>query len=247
MLNSFNKLPPEERLIVALDCAADEALEIAVSLQGRARWMKVGMTLFYESGPEIIQSLKSAGFKVFLDLKFHDIPHQVEGAAASATAHKVDMLTMHTLGGIEMLQAAQKGAQSTAVALGIDAPVTLGITVLTSMDKTTLEEIGIKFPVVDQVYLLASLAGEAGISGVVASPHEAEMLRTLLGPDAFIVTPGVRPRGSEKGDQKRIASPFEALSGGASHIVIGRPITQAQNRLQAFDNIIEEIKQGFAL
>ncbi|MGI6105877.1 MAG: orotidine-5'-phosphate decarboxylase [Raoultibacter sp.] len=242
MLNAFDSLEVEDRIIVALDCAADEALEIALSLKGKARWMKVGMTLFYESGPSVIKALKEAGFKVFLDLKFYDIPHQVEGAAASATSHGVDMLTMHTSGGLAMMEAAQKGAIRAAHEAGFEVPATLGITVLTSMDDATLAQIGVNNSMADQVRLLAHNAQEAKISGVVASPQEASMLRELLGAEAYIVTPGVRPIGSEKGDQSRVATPAQALSDGASHIVIGRPITQAANRVAAFDEIVKEIK-----
>lgn len=242
MLTSFDKLSARERVIVALDCDIDEAFDLADALQGKATWLKVGMTLFYANGPAIVYALKERGFKVFLDLKFHDIPHQVEGAAASATQNGADMITMHTVGGLDMMRSAQKGAEKAASDFNFDVPITLGITVLTSMDKQALEEIGISRDVSDQVCVLAGDAQRAGISGVVASPQEASMLRELMGPDAYIVTPGVRPIGSEKGDQSRIATPAEALANGASHIVIGRPITQAKNPAQAFEDIINSIE-----
>lgn len=242
MLTNFSSIPAKDRVIVALDCGAQEAISLAERLKGKATWVKVGMTLYYAEGPAIIKEFKDRGFKVFLDLKFHDIPHQVEGAARSAAASGADMLTMHTVGGVAMMQAAQRGAE--AGAKQIDAPVaaTLGITVLTSMDEETLAATGVSRPLADQVVSLAAQAREAGISGVVASPQEAAKLREVLGPDALIVTPGVRPAGAAIGDQSRIATPLRAFSDGASHIVVGRPITQAEDPVAAFDAIALELE-----
>ena len=227
MLKNFNEIPESERIIVALDCPAAEALDLADILAGEAQWLKVGMTLYYAEGPSIVKTLKDRGYKVFLDLKFHDIPHQVEGAARSAAASGADMITMHTTGGVPMMQAAQRGAEKGAALVGNDTPATLGITVLTSMDAETLRATGVERELADQVLRLAEQAREAGISGVVASPQEAAALREVLGPDAYIVTPGVRPANAELGDQSRVATPAQAFANGASHIVIGRPITQA--------------------
>ncbi|HIS39882.1 MAG TPA: orotidine-5'-phosphate decarboxylase [Candidatus Aphodovivens avistercoris] len=239
MLSDFKGIPAKDRIIVAFDCDAAEALRLADVLQGKASWVKVGMTLYYAEGPAIVAQLKRRGFKVFLDLKFHDIPHQVEGAAASAAASGADMVTMHASGGVDMMRAAQRGAEAAAGAQG--APITLGITVLTSMDEPTLQRIGVERPMAEQVGALARLAQEAGISGVVASPQEAGMLREILGPDAYIVTPGVRPAGSAKGDQSRVATPAQAFEAGASHIVVGRPITQAEDPAAAFDAIVSSL------
>lgn len=244
MTNAFDKLSARERIIVALDCDYDEAFDLADQLKGKATWMKVGMTLFYANGPSIVYALKERGFKVFLDLKFHDIPHQVAGASASATQSGADMITMHTVGGGAMMAAAQKGASEAAAEYGFETPVTLGITVLTSMNEESLQEIGINRELSEQVRVLAKSAQNAGISGVVASPQEAAMLRELLGPDAYIVTPGVRPAGSDKGDQSRVATPAQAFQAGASHIVIGRPITQAADPAQAFEDIVTSIIAG---
>ncbi|MEG0504971.1 MAG: orotidine-5'-phosphate decarboxylase, partial [Raoultibacter sp.] len=229
------------RVIVALDCGIDEAFDLADQLQGKATWLKVGMTLFYANGPAIVYALKERGFKVFLDLKFHDIPHQVDGAAASATGNGADMLTMHTVGGVDMMSAAQNGAERAAAEYGFDVPVTLGITVLTSMSEKNLQDTGVSRSIAEQVAVLAKEAKLAGISGVVASPMEAAELREILGPDAYIVTPGVRPAGSDKGDQSRVATPAEAFAAGASHIVIGRPITQAEDPAAAFERIVAEL------
>ena len=227
--------------MVALDCDAQRALELAEMLKGKATWVKVGMTLYYAHGPSIVHAMKERGFKVFLDLKFYDIPHQIEGASYSAASKGADMLTMHTSGGVEMMKAAQRGAVRAAEEFGYDVPATLGITVLTSMNDSTLAEIGVSRGMADQVKLLAELAQTAGISGVVASPQEASALRELLGPDAYIVTPGVRPAGADLGDQSRVATPAAALSNGASHIVVGRPITQAADPAQAFEDIVSSI------
>ena len=213
-------------------------MALAEKLRGRARWVKVGMTLYYACGPSIVAAFKQRGFKVFLDLKLHDIPFQIEGAAKSAALTGADMITMHTQGGQAMLEAAQRGVNAAAAERSDGAAaVTLGITVLTSMDQAALEQIGIERTPAEQVALLAGVAKEAGISGVVASPQEAKMLREILGPRAYIVTPGVRPAGADKFDQNRVATPAEAFENGASHIVIGRPITRAEDPAAAFDAI----------
>ena len=233
-MSTFNSIPAAERIIVALDCDVDRALEIAQSLKGKASWLKVGMTLYYDQGPSIVKTFKDMGFKVFLDLKFFDIPHQVKGAAASACMSGADMITMHALGGSDMMKAAVEGIEE----LHLESnPITLAITVLTSMDQDDLSEIGVSRQVVDQVQALALLAQSSGVSGVVASPQEAPLLREKLGPDAYIVTPGVRPLGSSKGDQSRVTTPEQAFKNGASHIVIGRPITEQDNPAEAFEAI----------
>lgn len=242
MTAAFNDIPYRERIIVALDCDREEALKLADQLAGHASWVKVGMTLFYAEGPSIVRDMKDRGFKVFLDLKFHDIPHQVRGAAASATRCGADMITMHALGGAQMMQAAKEGAERVAEEAGTDVPALLGITVLTSMNEDTLAATGVVRSVPDQVVSLALQASQAGLSGVVASPQEANMLRDALGKDAFIVTPGVRPAGSAKGDQSRVATPAQAFKNGASHLVIGRPITQAVHPDKAFEDIVDQIE-----
>lgn len=236
MLAAYESTPRADRVIVALDCDRQTALDLAKQLQGKAKWLKVGMTLYYAEGPQIVEIFKLLGFKVFLDLKFHDIPHQVQGAAASAVEAGADMVTMHAVGGVPMMQAAQAAVDAS----GTEAD-TLAITVLTSMDEETLSQTGVSRAMADQVKALAACAQQAGLSGVVASPQEAAMLRELLGPDALIVTPGVRPVGAELGDQSRVATPKAAFDAGASHIVVGRPITQADDPAAAFDAIAAEL------
>lgn len=236
MLAAYESTPRADRVIVALDCDRQTALDLAKKLQGKAKWLKVGMTLYYAEGPQIVEIFKLLGFKVFLDLKFHDIPHQVQGAAASAVEAGADMITMHAVGGIPMMQAAQAAVDES----GTEAD-TLAITVLTSMNEETLAQTGVSRGVGEQVKALAARAQEAGLSGVVASPQEAAMLRELLGPDALIVTPGVRPVGAALGDQSRVATPKTAFDAGASHIVVGRPITQADDPAAAFDAIAADL------
>ena len=242
MLERFQDIPARERIIVAFDCDRERALELASELQGVATWVKIGMTLYYREGPSIVAAMHERGFKVFLDLKFHDIPHQVRGAAASAAATGADMLTMHAVGGVPMMEAGREGAAAGAEEAGNADPVTLGITVLTSMDAPTLAATGVVRPVQEQVVELAKQARQAGLSGVVASPQEASMLREALGPDAYIVTPGVRPAGSDVGDQSRIATPAQAFANGASHLVIGRPITAAEEPSRAFEEIVASLE-----
>lgn len=241
MLEDFVHQPERDRIIVALDCGQDQALALGEQLAGEVKWIKVGMTLYYACGPSIVRAFKKLGFKVFLDLKLHDIPFQVEGAARSAAESGADMLTMHTLGGQAMLEAGQRGAVKAAGNAAEFAAATLGITVLTSMDQAALNQIGITRTPAQQVALLAGIAKDAGITGVVASPQEARALREQLGPKAYIVTPGVRPQGADKGDQSRVATPRQAFDNGASHIVIGRPITQAENPVSAFRAIAESL------
>lgn len=231
----FISIPERERIIVALDCGAEEARELARSLKGKASWLKVGMTLYYQEGPRIVEELKGMGFNIFVDLKFHDIPHQVYGAAQSVARAGADMITMHTIGGLEMMRSAVDGlieAQRPDV-------VTLGITVLTSMSAEDLKLTGVERSLSDQVETLATQAKQAGLTGVVASPQEAAMLRHALGPEAYIVTPGVRPAGASLDDQSRVATPRQAFDNGASHLVIGRPITAAADPAEAFETIVK--------
>ena len=234
-----------ERIMVALDCDHDRAFELADALAGHATWLKVGMTLFYAEGPSIVQAFKDRGFKVFLDLKLHDIPHQVRGAARSAALAGADLLTVHGLGASKMLAAARAGVEDAAEKLG-HRPQVIAVTVLTSMDAAALAEIGVSRPVAEEAAALATLAREAGIDGVVCSPQEAAEMRALLGPDALVVTPGVRPAGADAGDQSRVATPAQAVEAGASHIVVGRPVTQAQDPVEAFEAIAREMADACA-
>ena len=230
-----------DKIMVALDCDADRALELGDALKGRARWVKVGMTLYYAEGPRIVRAFKDRGYKVFLDLKFHDIPHQVRGAARAAALTGADLMTAHGLGSQAMLEAAREGAEEAAEAMGADRARIIAITVLTSMDQKALSSIGVECPVREEAARLAGLARAAAIDGVVCSPQEAHEMRELLGEGALVVTPGVRPAGAALGDQSRVATPASAIAAGASHLVIGRPVTGAIDPVEAFERIVGEL------
>lgn len=229
-----------DRIIVAIDCDRTRAVELADALAGHAKWLKVGMTLFYAEGPQIVREFNERGFKVFLDLKFHDIPHQVRGAARSAALAGANLMSVHGLGSGAMLAACREGAEEAAEIRG-SRPNLVAITVLTSMDQDALSEVGVTDAVADEAARLARLAQENGIDGIVCSPMEAESMRALLGSDAWIVTPGVRPAGAALGDQSRVATPAQAIERGASHIVVGRPITGADDPVAAYEAIVSEL------
>lgn len=236
----LTKHAAQDAVIVALDMGEGEAIALCERLSGHACWVKVGMTLYYACGPAIVRTMHELGFNVFLDLKLHDIPFQVEGAAEAASRAGADLLSIHGLGGSAMIAGARRGVE--AAAKDRDARTKLlAISVLTSMDQETLAEIGVSLPVDQEVAKLASMAVKAGSDGIVCSPQEARQMRQLLGPEALIVTPGVRPAGTAVGDQKRVATPAAAIEAGASKLVIGRPITKASDPVTAFDAIVAEL------
>ena len=234
---------PVDRVIVALDCPEDEAYALADRLAGTATFLKVGMTLYYSAGPQVVRRLREQGFKVFVDLKLHDIPHQVEGAARSLAQVGAELMTVHASGGAEMMRAALDGASAGDAGrrAGVDRPAVIGVTVLTSMSDQDLASVGVSRTAAEQVRSLAGLVGEAGLDGVVCSPREASLMRRALGPGALVVTPGVRPAGSASDDQQRVATPAKAIGDGASHLVVGRPITRSADPLSVFNAIVEEV------
>ena len=227
-------------IIVALDLPRAEALALASALRGRVRWVKVGMTLFYAEGPSIVSALRDLGFDVFLDLKLNDIPHQVEGAAAAIARLGVGMFTIHAGGGAAMMRAAVESSRRVAAEVGLPAPAVLAVTVLTSTDDEGLTEIGVDATASEQVSRLALLARGAGVDGVVCSPRESAEMRGLLGGEVLIVTPGVRPEWAGAGDQARVSTPHDALAAGATHLVIGRPITAAADPIEALERLHRE-------
>ncbi|MFC5865323.1 orotidine-5'-phosphate decarboxylase [Acidicapsa dinghuensis] len=232
-----------QRLIVALDfSAADSALSFADRLKDQCQWFKIGLELFIASGPAIVERLVERGHSVFLDLKLHDIPNTVASAVRSAGSLGASMLTIHASGGPVMLAAAREAAAKLP-----SPPQLLAVTVLTSMDEPQLAATGIPRSPVEQVRLLAQTGLDSGINGFVCSPQEAAALRALAGPSATLVTPGIRPSGSEVGDQKRIATPTSALADGASYLVVGRPITQAAQPELAAEAILLEIAEALAI
>jgi orotidine-5'-phosphate decarboxylase len=228
------------RLIVALDVPdANAALALVERLEGTCSWVKVGLELFVAAGPTIIEKIAHSGLNIFLDLKFHDIPNTVAGAVRSASALGVRMMTLHAGGGPAMLTAARE-----ALAGVYDPPQLLAVTVLTSMDQSQLNAVGVERAPGQQVKILAETGLSAGIRGFVCSPQEVADLRALTGPQGVLVVPGIRPAGAAVGDQKRIATPGSAICDGASFLVVGRPITQAPKPAQAAEAIIEEIRSA---
>lgn len=233
-------LSPKDRLIVALDVSsAADAQRLVSTIGNSAAIYKIGKQLFTSEGPGLVRDLVGSGRKVFLDLKYHDIPNTVASAVRVAADLNVHMLTVHASGGSKMLRAAAEAAAETS-----SKPLVLAVTVLTSLADEDLREIGISAPTQDQVVTLAKLAQKAGVGGLVASPNELKALRQAIGQEMKIVTPGVRPAGSDKGDQSRIATPAEAIANGADYIVVGRPITAAQDPAAAARAILEEIRKS---
>jgi orotidine-5'-phosphate decarboxylase len=227
-------------IILALDVPdLESARKLIRELAPVVGAFKVGKELFVATGPELIREIRATGASVFLDLKFHDIPNTVTKAVASAVRLDVQMLTVHTSGGHEMLAAAEQAAQQTALQSGREAPLVLGVTVLTSMDNDNLAEIGVSANIGQQVERLALLAARSGLRGLVCSPLEIAALRQIIPAKMQLVTPGIRPGGSGGGDdQKRTLSPKEAMEAGASWLVIGRPIYQAANPRKAAEEIL---------
>ena len=221
-------------IIVALDePSLSAAKHLMERLEGRARFYKVGLQLFTAAGPAAVEAVKARGARVFLDLKLHDIPNTVASAVRAARELGVDLCTIHLSGGPEMCAAAvTEAGEKTTI---------LGVTVLTSSNQATLEACGVHGSVGEQVVRLAKIGHAAGVRGFVASALELPLLRSELGKDPLLVIPGVRPAGTEVGDQKRTATPAEVVRGGATHLVVGRPISRAQNPAEAFDRIAREI------
>jgi orotidine-5'-phosphate decarboxylase len=229
-------------VLVALDVeSAARAVELADLLRGSVGGYKIGKQLFTAAGPAMVRELTGRGDRVFLDLKFHDIPNTVAGAVQSAVATGAWMVNVHASGGSAMMEAAAEAATKTAARLGRARPLVIGVTVLTSMTDAALGEIGVTRPMLEQVVHLAKLAKASGLDGVVASPQETRAIREACGQDFQIVTPGIRPSEGKhpqtKDDQARTLTPAEAISAGANYLVIGRPITAAPDPRLAADRI----------
>jgi orotidine-5'-phosphate decarboxylase len=236
-------LHSRDRLIVALDVpSAAEARRVVHTVGDVISTYKVGKQLFTAEGPEIVRELVASGRKVFLDLKFHDIPNTVGAAVRSAAGLGVAMLTVHASGGTKMLKAAVEAAQASQA-----KPLILAVTVLTSMEEADLQEVGVSGNVLSQVLRLGAVARSAGCGGLVASAHEARELRRELGEGFEIVTPGVRPAGAAVGDQARVLTPAQAIEAGATRLVVGRPITEASNPTEAARQILAAIDEASAL
>jgi orotidine-5'-phosphate decarboxylase len=230
------------RIMVALDVPGEaEAKKLLDVLRGIPCYMKVGMQLYYAAGPNFVLQLKEWGHKVFLDLKLHDIPNTVKGAAESITRLGVDMFNVHIAGGVAMMERALEGADKAAE--GGRRPAVVGVTQLTSTSQTVLnEEIGIAGTMEEAVLRYARLARQAGLDGVVASPREVAAIKRACDASFLTVTPGIRPAGADTGDQARVTTPAEAFRQGSDYIVIGRPITASPDPRGALESIIEELK-----
>lgn len=236
----------KDKLIVALDVETPaKALDFVRDLRDVAGMFKVGSQLFTAAGPQIVRDILALDSKVFLDLKFHDIPHQVAGAARSAAELGVSLFTIHASGGSEMMRRAADSAAEVAAKTGWRSAV-LAISVLTSIDDAALTQIGVSSNAAQSVLRLVKLAEASGVDGVVASPQEIETIRqTVSSPDFLVVTPGIRPESkqSDSGeDQKRVATPAAAIAAGASYLVVGRPITGAPDPVAAAEQIISEMQ-----
>lgn len=234
-----------EPLIVALDVpTVDAARRLADSLRGVVGAFKVGSQLFTANGPAFVEELVSRGDRVFLDLKFHDIPNTVAGAVAAATRLGVWMVNVHAGGGLDMMRAAREAADREAASRLMPPPLVIAVTVLTSFSQQGLEATGVGSPMPDQVRRLAQLTQAAGLDGVVASPQEIALVREACDPRFAIVTPGIRGAGDAMGDQQRTASASGALGAGASYIVVGRPIIAAPDPRAAAVRIVDECRSG---
>jgi orotidine-5'-phosphate decarboxylase len=229
------------RIMVALDRPDAAAAESLIrALEGVPCWLKVGMELFYAAGPAFVAGLKDRGYRVFLDVKMHDIPNTVKGGAASVTRLGVDLFNVHAAGGVRMMEAALEGAE--AASGGRPRPRVIAVTQLTSTSQAVLnDEIGIPGTAEEAVVRYARLAKRAGLDGVVASARETSAVKAACGSDFLAVTPGIRPASASADDQERIMTPREALAAGTDYLVIGRPITAAPDPREAFESIVKEL------
>jgi len=233
---------PKDKIIFALDVEHfAEAQKRVKLLKDQIGLFKVGKQLFTHAGPKVVDMIHQKGQKVFLDLKYHDIPNTVAKAGEEATKLNVAMFNLHALGGFEMMKKTVEASQAMAKNLGTPRPIILAVTVLTSMDEGALKEVGVQGPLIEEVGRLAFLASKAGVDGVIASPQEIGIIRERCGGKFLIITPGIRAPSDKKDDQKRTLTPKEAISAGANYLVIGRPIKEAKDPLEAVQRIIEDI------
>jgi len=241
-MNPMTPASPKERIIFALDVEHfHEALHWVTLLKDRVGIFKVGKQLFTHSGPKVIDMICQKGQKVFLDLKYHDIPNTVAKAGEEATKHQVAMFNLHAMGGFEMMRKTVEASRAVSKSLNLSKPIILAVTILTSMDEEGLQEVGIQGSLIEQVGRLALLSQKAGVDGVVASPQEIGIIRQQCGGRFLIVTPGIRHPSDKKDDQKRTLTPREAIEAGADYLVIGRPIKEAKDPIEAVQKIVGDI------
>jgi orotidine-5'-phosphate decarboxylase len=242
VVNPSPVINPKDRIIFALDVEHfTEARHWVNLLKDRVGIFKVGKQLFTHSGPKVIDMICQKGQKVFLDLKYHDIPNTVAKAGEEATKHQVAMFNLHALGGFEMMRKTVEASRVISKNLNLTKPIILAVTILTSMDEENLKEVGVQGPLIEEVGRLALLSKKAGVDGVVASPQEIGVIRQRCGEKFLIVTPGIRHPSEKQDDQKRTLSPGEAIRTGADYLVIGRPIKEAKDPIEAVQRIIEDI------
>lgn len=236
-----------ERLILALDVDDLERVKALVSLlDSKVGMFKVGKQLFTHAGPQAVKLIQGMGGEVFLDLKFHDIPNTVAKAAIAATRLGVKMFNVHASGSLEMMRLTVREVSRVCRQEGLRRPIMLAVTVLTSLNKSDLQRVGVDGEVADQVIRLALLTRQAGMDGVVASPQEVAPIRAACGRRFIIVSPGVRPQRAKRNDQRRVMTPEEAIRAGADYIVVGRPIMEAKDPMSAAQEIITEMERGAA-
>ncbi len=232
----------KDRLIIALDVpSADKALKLVNLLRGKIGMFKVGSQLFTSAGPQLVREIVSGGDKVFLDLKFHDIPRTVANAALEAAKMGVSMFNLHTMGGMEMMKLTVQETNRYCSTFKVPRPKIVGVTVLTSLNQENFQRMGLEKSVNEMVIRLSQLALEAGLDGVVASPREITAIREACGEGFVIVTPGIRPSWASADDQRRFSTPKEAIEAGANYIVIGRPITGAADPLLSLERVLSEL------
>lgn len=232
----------KDRLIVALDTPSTaKALRLVNLLKGQVNLFKVGLTAYTSGGKELVEAIKVMGSEVFLDLKLFDIPHQIGGAVQEITKLGVKMFTIAAFGGIDMMNKAVRAAQKEVRGKQPTSPLIIGVTVLTSLNEASLRKLGVEKAPADEAVHLATLAKQAGLDGVVTSGEEIEAIKKACGQDFLVIVPGVRPLGAAYGDQRRVVGPKEALQRGADYIVVGRPITEAEDPVAAAKGIIEEV------
>lgn len=236
------------KLIVALDVdTAQKARELAATLRGVVGMFKIGLQLFTAAGPALVHEIISSGERVFLDLKFHDIPNTVACAGVEATRLGVSIFNLHAMGGSEMMQRTADAVSECVQGEGLTRPLVIAVTVLTSANETTLNEVGYDVAPTELVPRLALLAQASGMDGVVASPREIKLIRSAVEDRNFVViTPGIRPKGTDLSDQKRVTTPREAIVAGADYVVVGRPILEAPDPAQAARQILEEMESSAA-
>ncbi len=234
-----------ERLIVALDVdTSEQATDLVRQLAGEVGMFKIGKQLFTHAGPQAVRQIQELGGEIFLDLKFHDIPNTVAKAAIEATRLGVKMFNVHASGSLEMMRMTVKEVKRVCRQQNLRKPIMLAVTVLTSLNQDDLERVGVERKVADQVVRLALLTKEAGMDGVVASPHEVADIREACGRRFVIVTPGIRPSDGNRNDQQRVMTPQEAVRGGVDYIVVGRPIIEAKDPVAAARAIVADMQLG---